>query len=280
MATNASLCALCDLRHLMTPSTHWSPECEEALCINCNEHHSLSKSSRNHQVIPISEYIDLPSCIANIDLFCTYHNEKYIQYCVKHECTIFYKCIKEHGKCSELILLEELTHEVKSSEDFRDMEQSLKDVIVNINRIREYMKSKIELNANKNKKIIEDVSRLKNQINQHLDKLQEDLMKELDEVEKESCVKIKSNISSFNDKEKEIIRCNTDIENIKKYASDIQAFHGLRDIQKIIAENEKCIQSFVETKKLEKVELEFINNSTIQEFLSNVMKIVHPSTLN
>ncbi|CAG2220103.1 unnamed protein product [Mytilus edulis] len=272
MATNALLCALCDLRHLTTPSTHWCPECQEALCSNCNEHHSLSKSSRNHQVIPVSEYIDLPSRIANIDLFCTYHNEKYIQYCVKHECPICYKCIKEHGKCSELILLEELTHEVKSSEPFRDMEQCLTDVKMNINRIREDSKSNIDLIASKKKQIIEEMNRLKSQIVQHLDKLQEDLMKELDEVENKCCVNIASNISSVDDQDKEILQCNTEIENLKKYASDIQTFLGMKDLQQKITKHEKFIQSLIETKKLERVELEFINNATIQKFLSDDMR--------
>ncbi|CAC5389888.1 unnamed protein product [Mytilus coruscus] len=270
MATNASLCALCDLRHLTTLSTHWCPECEEALCINCKEHHSLSKSSRNHHVIPISEYINLPSCIANIDLFCTYHNEKYLQYCVKHECPICYKCIKEHGKCSELILLEELTLEVKSSEVFRDMEQSLKDVMLNINRIREDMKSNSELIQNKKKQIIEEVSRLKSQIIQLLDKLQEGLIEDLHKVENECCVKIASIVSSVNDKDEEIIQCNIEIENIKKYASDIQAFLGMREIQKKIIKNEKGSESMIVNKKIERVDLEYTTDAKIQDFLINV----------
>ncbi|XP_052065634.1 uncharacterized protein LOC127705371 [Mytilus californianus] len=271
MASNSSLCALCDLRHFTISSTHWCPECEEALCINCKEHHSLSKSSRNHHVIPISEYISLPSCIANIDLFCTYHNEKYLQYCVKHACPICYKCIKEHGKCSELILLEELTHEVKSSEVFRDMEQSLKDIMININRIREDRKSNSELIHHKKKQIIEEVSRLKSQIIQRLDKLQEDLIEDLHKVENECCVKIASIVSSVNDQDEEIIQCNTEIENMKKYASDIQAFLGMREIQKKITKNEKCIESMVVNKKIERVDLEYTIDASIQDFLINVM---------
>lgn len=269
MATNALLCALCDLQHLTTPSTHWCPECQEALCIKCNEHHSLSKSSRNHQVIPISEYIDLPSCIANIDLFCTYHNEKYIQYCVKHECPICYKCIKEHGKCSELILLEELTYEVKSSDAFMDMEQSSKDITININQIREEMKSNIELIQNKKKQIIEEVSRLKSEIIQRLDKLQEVMIEDLHKVGNECCVKIASIVSSVNDQDEEINQCNAEIENIKQYASDIQAFLGMREIQKKITKNEKCIESMV-NEKIEKVDLEYTIDAQIQDFLINV----------
>ncbi|CAG2244145.1 unnamed protein product [Mytilus edulis] len=145
MATNQSLCAICDLRHLTTSSTHWCPECKEALCINCKEHHSLSKSSRAHQVIPISAYNNLPSFIANIDLFCSYHNEKYTQYCVKHECPICYKCIKAHGSCKGVTVLEDLTLDIKTSDVFRDMEQGLTDIMGNISRIREDRESYVKI---------------------------------------------------------------------------------------------------------------------------------------
>ncbi|CAG2247798.1 C1QL [Mytilus edulis] len=152
------------------------------------------------------------------------------------------------------------------------MEQCLTDVKININRIREDSKSNIELIASKKKQIIEEVSRLKSQIIQHLDKLQEDLMTELGEVENKCCVHIASNISSVDDQDKGILQCNTEIENLKKYASDIQTFLGMKDLQQKITKHEKFIQSLIETKKLERVELEFINNATIQKFLSDDMR--------
>ncbi|CAC5401298.1 unnamed protein product [Mytilus coruscus] len=145
MATNTSMCAICDPRHLTTSSTHWCPECEEALYVDCKEYHMLSKASRGHHIIPISDYNSLPSFIANIDLFCTDHNEKYTQYCVKHECPICSKCIKEHGNCGGLTILEEVALDIKSSEVFREMEQSVNDLMVNISRIRSDRESNLKI---------------------------------------------------------------------------------------------------------------------------------------
>ncbi|CAG2205880.1 unnamed protein product [Mytilus edulis] len=137
MATNTSVCSICDLRHITSSSKHWCPECEEALCSDCIEHHSLSRATRSHKTIPISQYQSLPTFVTDIQQFCIYHNEKYQQYCMTHESPICYKCIKEHGKCSEVIPLEDVISEVKSSELFRDLEQSLRDVLENIKRIRD-----------------------------------------------------------------------------------------------------------------------------------------------
>ncbi|XP_063400226.1 uncharacterized protein LOC134684847 [Mytilus trossulus] len=273
MASNTSLCAICDLRHLTASSTHWCPECEEALCVDCKEHHILSKASRGHHITPISDYNDLPPFIANIELFCTYHNEKYLQYCVKHEVPICYKCIKEHGNCGGLTLLEDLASEVKSSEVFRDMEQSLHDIIVNISRIRENRESNIITIKDKKKQIIEDVLRLKKEINLHLDKMQEDFMKELDKVEAECYEKIESIVSSLKDQDKEIVQCNADIENIKTYASDLQAFLGMRDIQNTITKNKNYIEFMVQSKNVETIVLDCSIDAKIQDSITNIKKL-------
>ncbi|CAG2244143.1 unnamed protein product [Mytilus edulis] len=270
MSTNTSLCAICDLRHLTASSTHWCPECEESLCNNCKEHHSFSKSSRGHQVIPISDYNNVPSVITNINSFCTYHNEKYTQYCVKHEVPICYKCIKEHGNCGELALLEDLARDIKSSELFQDMEQSLNDIKVNFNQIREDRECNIKTIKDKKKQIIEDVSCFKKQINSHIDQLQENILKELDKVETECCEKIYSIVSSINDQDTEIIQYDVEIENIKKYASDLQAFLGMREIQKNINKNEHCIKSMIQNKNLERVSLDFNVETKLRDFFTNV----------
>ncbi|CAC5389890.1 unnamed protein product [Mytilus coruscus] len=267
--THNSLCAICDLRHLTVSSTHWCQECEEALCIDCKEHHTMSKASKSHNVMLLSVYSSLPSSITNIELLCTYHNEKYLQYCVKHECPICYKCINEHGKCGELILFEVVVNDVKASELFRDMEQSLSDLIVNINQIKKDRESNIDMIKNKRKYVIEEVTHMRNQINQHLDNMQYVLMKELDKVENECCEKIQLLVSSLNDIYNAISQCNTEIENMKKYASDIQMFLGMREIQKKIIINEKCVHSMIENMEIMKVDIDYVVDGTLPDFLTN-----------
>lgn len=132
MAVNTSVCAVCDLKDITVPSFYWCPDCEEALCSDCSRHHNLSKATRGHKIIPISQYQSLPTFVTDIKQFCIYHNEKYQQYVMTHECPICYKCIKEHGKCNDIVLLDDVVRELKSSELFRDLDQSMLDVFENI----------------------------------------------------------------------------------------------------------------------------------------------------
>ncbi|CAC5401299.1 unnamed protein product [Mytilus coruscus] len=144
--------------------------------------------------------------------------------------------------------------------------------MVNISRIRENRESNIKTIKDKKTQIIEDVRRLKKKINLHLDKLQEDFMKQLDKVKAECCEKIESTVSSLSDQDKEIVQCNAEIENMQKYASDLQAFLGMRDIQNTITKNES-IHSLVQNKNVEKVVLDCSINAKIQDFITNVKKL-------
>jgi hypothetical protein len=62
----------------------WCLECYDGLCSDCENHHKISKSSRNHGVISIENYHKLPSSISEIGNHCEYHDMKYTHFCQHH----------------------------------------------------------------------------------------------------------------------------------------------------------------------------------------------------
>jgi hypothetical protein len=56
MSSSPSFCGICDIRHIYKPSDVWCPDCDEGLCTECLDHHSLVKPSRKHTTITIAEY--------------------------------------------------------------------------------------------------------------------------------------------------------------------------------------------------------------------------------
>jgi hypothetical protein len=45
MSSSPSFCGICDIRQISKPSEVWCPDCEEGLCTECIEYHSLVKLS-------------------------------------------------------------------------------------------------------------------------------------------------------------------------------------------------------------------------------------------
>lgn len=106
----------------------------------------------------------------------------YQLYCVKHGSPIRNTCVKDHGKCGEILLPNEIVRDIKTLESFVDLEQSLDDLFTNINLIRKDRESNIESIKDQKKKIAAEVCYLKKQVIQHLNKMEEEFIKELDQI--------------------------------------------------------------------------------------------------
>jgi hypothetical protein len=66
--------------HISKPSDVWCPDCDEGLCTECLDHHSLAKLCRKHTTIPIAEYRKLPSYVLEIKEHCNEHHEKFFSH--------------------------------------------------------------------------------------------------------------------------------------------------------------------------------------------------------
>ncbi|CAG2239546.1 unnamed protein product [Mytilus edulis] len=250
MATSSPVCGICDLRHISKPSVVWCPECDEGLCEDCKEHHTLSKSSRNHSVIDVSDYQKLPSDILKITLICSEHNEQYQMYCKKHESPCCRRCIsKNHNSCKNR----------------KQNIKSLKD-----------LKGEIQI----------EIQQLRLKINSHLDQIQDSLIKKLDETEKRESKKICNLLKSLEKKDQEIKEFQSDIVSIKQYASDFQSFLAMKHIDKIATESVKYIQELLSSDNLKEMCLSLNLDTGIERFSSTFQKFgdictdYEPTTIN
>ncbi|XP_052065267.1 uncharacterized protein LOC127705047 isoform X1 [Mytilus californianus] len=267
MATCTPVCAVCDLRHQTSTSTHWCIQCEEPLCSGCREHHNVSKATGNHQTIFISDYQLLPAVVTDIKHHCVYHSEMYQLYCINHDSPICNKCVKDHGNCGKIVSLDDRVRDIKTSESFIDLEQNIEDLLTYINLIRKDRESDIDSITDQKKKISAQVCHLKKQVIQHINKLEEEFIKELNQIEFTCCDTVRSIVSSLQDQTKKINQMKSEIKNTKKYASDLQAFLCMREIQAKTTEYEKHLQSSIENKNHNKINIESATNTKIQDIL-------------
>ena len=116
--------------------------------------------------------------------FCNEHNERFQIYCQKHACPCCRICIVEsHDECKDKIVLEDVVQGVKSSHMFKEIESLINEMIENVGKIRNNRENN-SVAATEQKQIIEsEIRELRTKVNNHLDKLQENLLKELTEAE-------------------------------------------------------------------------------------------------
>ncbi|CAG2198773.1 unnamed protein product [Mytilus edulis] len=273
MASNWSVCGVCDYRHITKPSIVWCSECDEGLCEECKEHHGISKGTRSHCTVSITEYQKLPNDVLQLARSCDKHNEKYVLFCKKHDCPCCKKCVVEsHIECKELTDIDDITRNYKSSHAFANIEQTLSEIAENIRRLRINREDNLASIGKKSREIEKEIIETRARINLHLDNLQDAMLIDLKTREEEESTKIRQLLKSLKEKEKEIAEHQANIANIKQYASEMQTFLALKHIENDLVAEEQYIQSITESDGANQVDFSCNINPSLQDLVSAILK--------
>jgi hypothetical protein len=155
---------------------------------------------------------------------------------------------------------------------FTEIEHLIKEMIETIGIIRQNRETNSSA-VKEQKRIIEiEIQELRIKINTHLDRLQEDLMKELDEAETHVTDKTHELLVSLDEKQKELTEYQTNIVNIEKYASDLQTFLAVKQIEKDVEAQDTCLQSLVNSDRLNQVKLAYKIDTDLKTITTNIQK--------
>ncbi|CAG2251417.1 PML [Mytilus edulis] len=273
MATNWTICGTCDFQHITKSSVCWCSECDEGLCHECSEHHSIFKATRGHSTIAIDDYKKLPSTILEITHTCKDHNEKIHIYCKQHDCPCCKKCIVEtHNECKEFVDIDDVVKNVKSSNAFVDIEHTLVDISENIKRIRKDREVNLIAIQETRKKVESEIKMTKLKIVSYLDRLQEDILSKLSETEESESKRIQKLLTLVQQTEKDVTEYQHNMASIKQYASDLQAFLILKHIEHDVEEKDTFIQRLVKNKDLNLTTLSWKISSGVENFQTSLKK--------
>ena len=273
MSTSPSFCGMCENRHIARPSEIWCRDCEEGLCTECLDHRNLAKPCRTHTPIPIAQYQKLPSYVLEIKENCSEHHERFNLYCKDHECPCCGICMVEtHRDCPDVTIIENIVKDVKKSDIFNEIEQLISEMIEAIGKIRENRET--NSSAVREQKIIveNEIQELRIQLNDHLDQLQEDLINELTEAEKKVTGATHDLLVSLDEKQNELTEYQTNVVNIEKYASDLQAYLSVKQIEKVVETHGTCLQALVKSDSLNQTNLSYKINSCLKTIATSIQK--------
>ncbi|XP_063409717.1 uncharacterized protein LOC134692981 [Mytilus trossulus] len=270
MTENPRICSICDLRHLTKPSTTWCSECDQALCDECKEYHSVFRGTQHHATIGIDDYQSLSQSVTVYSNHCSTHNDKYQMYCQTHDIPICIFCVEEHSECKDTIPLSKKTKDIKTSDTWKDTEQNLVDIDENIYQMEAEVKKNIEEIGEQKGSILTNISRVRQEINDHLDKLEERLRNEVTKIEDQSTSKMKDTLQMLDKKKTERLKYQQQLQDMKKHASDLQTYLGLHQICSEIVKLESSLQSFIENGSLDKV----VVICSINKSLNNVTRSI------
>jgi hypothetical protein len=164
--------------------------------------------------------------------------------------------MEAHRDCLNVAILENIIKDVKKSDIFNEIAQLINEMNGMIAKVRQNRETNSSV-VRKQKIIVEnEILDMRTQINNHRDKLQEDLMKELTETEKQITDETRCLLVSLDEKQKELVEYQTDLVNIKTIASDLQTFVAVKQIEKDIETHDTYLKSLVNSNSLCQIKLE------------------------
>ncbi|CAC5363595.1 unnamed protein product [Mytilus coruscus] len=185
---------------------------------------------------------------------CKSHSEKYQAYCYEHECSCCTKClIEEHKNCKELTVINNFISSIKSSNMILEIENSLREVAENLKRIKKNRAENMSSLILDRQRIEIEIQGARDAINEHFDRLQNDVMKELARIEDDKSKQINKIWASVERKEKEIDELQLSLAIIKHHASDLQTFLLSKQIEHELMNTDSLVQSMQENGDLSDV---------------------------
>ena len=133
---------------------------------------------------------------------------------------------------------------------FNEIERLIDELIGTIGKIRQNRKTNASAVKGQKISVANEIRELRRKIDKHLDQLQESLMKELTEKEKEITAQRCELLVTLDEKQKKLTEHQTNIANIKRYASDLQAYLAVKQIEKDVETQDTCIQSIINSNSL------------------------------
>ncbi|XP_052078274.1 uncharacterized protein LOC127716188 [Mytilus californianus] len=272
MSTNLKICNICDYRHVTKPATDWCSECEQSFCNECKEFHGFSRSSQNHATIPISDFLALETSFLSITSLCTEHNEIYNLVCQTHDQLLCLRCIKNHKDCKGIVPLSEITKNVKSSTCFQETQTGFTDTNENITKIRDELKLSLETINDEEKLLMSEIGTMRKKIDDHVDKLENNLKKELSKEATESRTAIEVLLQKLDDRKTETTKHLRQMKDLESYASDFQTYISLRQISSAVDSAESFVQSVAKDGNLEIDAFSLNFDEKINEMVSNIQQ--------
>ncbi|XP_071161567.1 E3 ubiquitin-protein ligase TRIM71-like [Mytilus edulis] len=268
-------CTLCnDDDGTSTEAVTWCTECEVLLCAGCEKHHTKSKASKDHKTMSTTDYHNLPKFMLEISSQCRDHNKKFELYCSFHACPCCVQCITDkHKKCQDLKPLSDILKQVKSSASVQLFEKDLKNVKENLEEIIKYLNSRMNTNNSQKTKAAEQIRSMRKSIDDFLNKLEQKILDDLESKHTQLKSKMNTLLQQLKTQANQTSQLQSEFSKMTQYATELQMYVGLREIEKTTAQSAKYIDELKSGDNFEEKNLEVNISPALQSILQQVKSL-------
>lgn len=258
MASAVPSCDICGSRGIDKEAIVWCSECDDLLCSLCDEHHSISKASKNHKALSVDDYRNIPAFLMSVKTKCDVHDSEFEFYCTFHDEPCCVQCMQmTHKVCNDIQPLNEIVKNSKTSALVESLEITIEEITNGIKLLITKSRESIESLTFCMEKCRTEVQELRQAIEEHLKNIEKQILNELSSHFTDGLKQKTKLTKNLEEAEARINTMGTDIANIRSHASGRQTFLGLREIEKLAQSEKRFAESVIEHQTIRQTQFTF-----------------------
>jgi hypothetical protein len=178
--------------------------------------------------------------------------------------------VENHSECKGLAILENIVKNVKTSHEFNEIEQLIGEMMENIHKIRQNRENNSGTVTEQKRLIENEIRELREKINNHFDKLQEDLLNELTEAVTIVTRQTSELMVSLDEKQKELSEYKTNMVHINQYASNLQTFLALKQKGSDVEAQDTCLHALVNSDSLKQTQISCNIDTSLKNLTTSI----------
>ena len=171
----------------------------------------------------LEDYKELPTVVQAMKYHCENPDEPHHMYCPVHNRPCCIRCVlTAHKECSGVAPITDFISNVKSSPAMLDLEQTLKELCSFVKRLTDDKEENIQEILTRKKEICEEIHKIRKSLNDHLDQLQETLIRSINKTVDDVILQlgdVKNSLTEIDNKTSDVT---LEFNKIKEHASDFQ----------------------------------------------------------
>lgn len=256
-------CDPCTQRNAVKLARMWCTECQEALCKECDAYHQTFKVSRDHRLIPIVENEKFPTSLVKIKAFCDRHALKRNEfYCTMHDEPLCAICVtNEHKGCETIVTIEQAAENAKLSPALADLEDRMIYVLNLLEKLKHDRFLNIQVLEKQKGHMLLEIKRFRENISRHLDMLEKELTKEVEDLHKTHVDDLKIQIQELENKIHVIKEYQQSSNNIKAQATNVHMLLAMKELETMQSSQEEYLETISDRLSRVDFNLEFNQNA-------------------
>ncbi|XP_052093235.1 uncharacterized protein LOC127729455 [Mytilus californianus] len=267
-------CGPCKQGKVNTKADIWCYNCDEGLCSICSSHHKRIKSSRDHKTIDIQAYTSYKPPTASIKTECDTHRLQFKLYCPCHLMPCCDECISiSHSKCSGITSLASVVEKTKINKSIESVEKDINSITHFLEKLVKNKSGNLKRGEQQCETIKQSISEIRNEINKHLDNLEEKLCKEADTVWRQEKSKLTSLITEIEGKIKNVKEIHEHLSTVTEHTSKLQSFLGVHQIEQKVHQCQRYVEDIENSERVCDVDINIKQNGEVEKILKELQSI-------